>query len=131
MILFGGIQYPGNGVSADIVNVKAMIGNKNMKLYNGTYYGARLKSCNVKNVLIDTSSDSYGSIWGVQPTYCEGVVVTSNLTKPLKFYGSNFSDFYYSWKFGEIGLNMFDSTGIYQGKITEEWLLDKGAEKIG
>jgi len=34
-----------------------------------------------------------------------------------------------SWRTGKIGLIALDGRGSFQGKIDEEWLLNKGYEK--
>jgi len=45
------------------------------------------------------------------------------------FYGSDFSDFYIDYKTGKIGLKAFSGKGFYQGKVTEQYLLDNGYTK--
>ena len=45
------------------------------------------------------------------------------------FYGADFSGFYTDWKTGKIGLKAFSGKGVYQGRLTEEVLINKGFEK--
>ena len=55
--------------------------------------------------------------------------VIFNQAGNMSYYGSDFSDFYVDFKSGKIGLKMLDGKGFYQGKVSEEWLIDKGFEK--
>ena len=55
--------------------------------------------------------------------------VKTPTTQENYYYGSNFSGFYVSWRTGQIGLIALDGKGGFQGKIDEEWLLNKGYEK--
>ncbi len=57
----------------------------------------------------------------------DGIIVTQD-GKNL-YYGSNFSNFYFSWKLGKIGLIALDGRGSFQGAIDEEWLKNNEYEK--
>ena len=48
------------------------------------------------------------------------------------FYGEDFDDYFYNWKSGEIGLKMFEISGLYQAEISANWLIEnKSFEKVG
>ncbi len=60
---------------------------------------------------------------------CIKSIIVESSVKDSKFYGTNFSGFYFSWKTGKIGLIALDGRGTFQGTIDEEWLIKKGYEK--
>ena len=45
------------------------------------------------------------------------------------YYGSNFLNYYISWRTGRLGLLPLDGIGFYQGKVNEEVLQSKGFTK--
>ncbi len=45
------------------------------------------------------------------------------------YYGSDFSGYCSDFKTGEIGLKVFSGKGFYQGKVTEDLLIEKGYQK--
>ena len=45
------------------------------------------------------------------------------------YYGSDFSGFYVDFKSGKMGLKSLSGRGFYQGKVTEEYLLNRGYTK--
>ena len=58
---------------------------------------------------------------------CKNYIISSN---GAKYYGgSNFSNFFYSWKKGEILLGGISGNSIFQNKIDEDWLQRNGYTK--
>ena len=58
---------------------------------------------------------------------CKNYIISSN---EAKYYGgSNFSNFFYSWKKGEILLGGISGNSIFQNKIDEDWLQRNGYTK--
>ena len=57
----------------------------------------------------------------------ERIVVCAGENK--YFYGDNFSNFYVDWKSGKIGLKSMSGKGFYQGRVSEEWMIEKGFTK--
>lgn len=46
-----------------------------------------------------------------------------------QYYGTDFSGFYIDFKTGKIGIKSLSGKGFYQGRVTEEYLTNKGFEK--
>ena len=59
------------------------------------------------------------------------IIVDKNNIEPRKLYfGENFTEYYYSWKTGEIGLKALNSNGVFQGDVTEDYLIYKDYTKV-
>ncbi len=55
--------------------------------------------------------------------------VISLMSTHKQYYGNDFSKFNINWKTGKIGLNAFDSGGLYQRKLTENHLIENNFSK--
>ena len=88
----------------------------------------------IENLLYVISTEKDMPIWyrdfsNNAFVYVNGVVVIREASKKNEFYGSDFSGFYTDWKTGKIGLKALSGKGFYQGRLTEEILINKGFEK--
>ena len=93
----------------------------------------------MKNILIEEKSSAISVIGEVingsgssfLKDRVEGLVriAQNNTEKFLEYCGTDFSDFFVDFKTGKIDLKTFVGKGFYQGKVTEEWLLDRGYTK--
>jgi len=63
--------------------------------------------------------------------YINGIVRTTKTptTTYKQYYGNDFSGYVSSWKSGEIYLKVLNGNGLYQSKLTEEMLLNRGYKK--
>ena len=67
-----------------------------------------------------------GSIWPGEVKAKSLIVETPT---GCYYMGSDFSTFAYSWKTGKLSLLQHGANKFYQGKVTEEWLINKGYQK--
>ena len=77
--------------------------------------------------MITDSYVAYNTHVSTEIEIVKGMVISTN--KGVCFYGSDFSDFFVDFKTGKIGLKSFSGKGFFQGKVTEEWLMNMGYEK--
>ena len=77
-----------------------------------------------------SQSSAFGS--STENATVDGVISlgTLNGNENLTYYGSDFSDFYISWKYGSIGLKTFGAMGTFQSTLTSQTLKNKGYTKI-
>jgi len=110
------------------------------KSYSLHFFQNVLKeSVKMKNILIEEKSSAIsvmgevvnGSGSSFLKDRVEGLVrIAQNGTRKfLEFCGTDFSDFFVDFKTGKIDIKTFVGKGFYQGKVTEEWLLDRGYTK--
>ena len=125
-VLFG-TAYGENGV----VQIKNM--NINLISYKESevVYFIRQSGnkCRIENINLTTNFDisTLKLVKTTGNTDADGIVVKSkNL---LAFYGSDFSGFFVDYRTGKIGLKALSGKGFYQGKVTEEYLLNNGYVK--
>lgn len=59
----------------------------------------------------------------------DGLIYLCKGNRYNSYYGSDFSDFYFAWRTGKVGLISLDGRGQFQGVIDEEWLSNKGYTK--
>ena len=110
------------------------------KSYSLHFFQNVLKeSVKMKNILIEEKSSAIsvmgevvnGSGSSFLKDRVGGLVriAQHNTEKFLEYCGTDFSDFFVDFKTGKIDLKTFVGKGFYQGKVTEEWLLDRGYTK--
>jgi len=108
--------------------LKYISSKKNFSL--GGFAGASSESVVLKNVIIDLDLTLSSAEFFQYDNYtAQGVIVNFNLDKRSDFYGNDFSGFYHNFKTGEVGLKAFSGRGLYQGGVTEDFLLKKGYSK--
>ncbi len=99
------------------------------------FYGDANQSYIIKNVLIKitdyTTVERFldPAVGHLSKYDYDGVLIIKNNGNPGYYYGSDFSGFYVDFKTGKLGLKALSGKGFYQGKVTEEYLINKGFSK--
>ncbi len=78
----------------------------------------------VDNAFYSFSSVSYDSL--LTGKEYEGIIVNKKNFATDYYFGSDFSGFYCDWKTGEIKIKALSGKGFYQGKINENWFVERG-----
>jgi len=126
---FCGMSYNPAGKEGTVLNFKNIVINAETSDYGVYYFFEGMPyELKLKNVIVmgncslfnttDLNSEFY---------YIDGYICFGSNTK--LYIGENFANFYFSWRTGKIGLVTLDGRGSFQGKIDEDWLLNKGFEK--
>ena len=80
-----------------------------------------------QNSYIGKVANSY---WYPQEWLINGLIVTNLTSGSNHYYGSNFDNFYYNYKTGQIGLASLNWMGTTQTRLTEDMLNNRGYTKI-
>jgi len=125
-------------VNINIENLKIRIISDNLKVgYFRELYGIGELKLNAKNLYVEffgeniTFNDAFYYYPPNIEKYqinCDSLIFNYNNLFG-DYYGTDFSAFYFSWRTGKIGLIALDGRGSFQGKIDEDWLLNKGYQK--
>ncbi len=101
--------------------------------------GANLEGIKIINVLNvcniirkATTTGTIGAIWsGGSKIHMKNIVSYGVLNGEnyKEYFGQDFSMFFFTWKTGEIGLYPMSGKGFFQGKVTEDLLIQKGFVK--
>jgi hypothetical protein len=92
----------------------------------------------LKNVFveakIDKTVDTY-SLYNKINDYIinfDGVVLNLEYKNgnKLRYYGTDFSDYFYDWKTGRMGLKTIEQVGTFKSQVTEDKLVNMGYSKI-
>ena len=124
-------QIANNNHEFDIDGLYAFHDGKDLKLFQYPPH-SKIK---IRNVVFELNTDeiitdsyvAYNTHVSTEIEIVKGMVISTN--KGVCFYGSDFSDFFVDFKTGKIGLKSFSGKGFFQGKVTEEWLMNMGYEK--
>ncbi len=117
--------------NVEIINKN--ISNVSLQMVSGLY--GRLS---VKNLIIREYISKQVAFGKIASSFNEGYTLNiSGLVRQMfagdnvygQFYGSNFAGLYLSWSTGKIGIIALDGRGTFQGRIDEDWLLNKGYTK--
>jgi hypothetical protein len=88
------------------VNIHNVILNSNLKTTCKNYITNLEYNCNFLSFLVTAGEDKV-------------------------FYGSQFSDYFYDYKTGKIGLETMEGVGSFKAKVDENFLLNKNFKKLG
>ncbi len=111
-----------------VKNVDVVLISKNEK--NNVYLAdASSKNSEFGNICIKTNFEVSSPTILRRNADCkkEGIIISTN--SESRYYGSDFSGFYFNFKTGKIGLKALSGKGFYQGKVTEEYLINNGYVK--
>ena len=86
----------------------------------------------IRSVVIETKGEQAATKRMIKATYynkidVQGFVIFSETGGA--YYGTDFSGLCYDWKNGKFGVKALNGKGFYQGKVTEDLLVQKGFEK--
>ena len=109
--------------------------------YNSLFYYIESKnSIKLSNIIFEGESTKFStskiifSSYGILSSILsvDGFLYQSNISGKLhKYYiGSNFSDYFVSWRTGEIGLKTMQSAGSFYGDVNVEGLKAKGYSEV-
>ncbi len=124
-------NYPSTAIEDNKItvrNLRATTNTENLKLFNQVVYSSWTIS--MSNILIDNKTnftDTSKFICmsnGGSKIYFENGIIINSPTQNF-YYGSNFTDFFYSWKTGKVGIIPMTGKGLFQQKIDEAFLLNK------
>jgi len=115
------------GASVEMKNIEIRGSAKTFRLMHAPQYAR------VKNVLInlDKNTNDDNICTTKYDFVYDGIIVkkrNDDITT-CYYYGSDFSGFYVDFKTGEIGLKSHSGKGFFQGKVTEELLINRGFSK--
>ena len=93
-----------------------------------------LTKAKIKNIILELNSKNETNVQafvvdnkGTSQVEVEGVLILNN--EKSCFFGDNFSGFYVDFRTGKISLKAMSFKGLYQGRVSEEFLKNKGYEK--
>ena len=116
----------GNIIADKVESVGAFVGRTTLaiKVSNCINYADVIKKKNV-------TSACFGLFEKGSTHKINGVISCGKLNGVLdkEYYGTNFSEFYLDLKSGEVGLKLFVGKGLFQGKVEENILQNKGYTK--
>ena len=125
--LIGGIFIKNSKVSIENIQIEGeFLNQSDFRLFSAVYNSTiTMKNINVNVSFINKGNPKY--LWnekGNATVDIQSLIIKNNFEKV--YYGSEFEDFFYRNKTGEIGLKAIDLNGGFQSVVTEEMLASKG-----